>query len=93
MKVDKYQINTMFAERTGNKIDLYGSYLERNNGSLIVIRSTKNNSALAQYIYGKNYSNDSILEKLKTNPTHNFIGRLFGPISMPINMEKVSFVD
>jgi len=93
MKVNGYVINTMFVERSEAGIDLYGAYLERNNGPLVVVRSTKNMQDLAPQLYGPEYTNDRFIEKLKNRPTHNFIGNLSGPISMPIDMSTVSFVD
>ena len=93
MIVNGYVINTMFVERTKTGINLYGAYLEKNNGTIVVIRSTKNMQNLAPHLYGSAYTNDRFIEKLKYRPTHNFIGNLSGPISMPIDMRTVSFVD
>ena len=44
-------------------------------------------------INGETYSNERFIDKLKDRPTHNFIGRIVGPLSMPISMDRVTFVD
>lgn len=85
------KINTMYAEHTSDGINLYGSNYESQH--LTVFRSTKNQEGLAVQIYGEGHSNEKIVEQLKERPSHNFIGWLSGPISMPISMEKVTFVD
>ena len=92
MTVDGIEINTMFVERTEKGIDLYGSHFDQKEQRLVVVRSTKNMEDLAQQVYGEPYTNARFVEKLKDRPTHNFIGRLSGPLSMPISMKKVSFV-
>lgn len=87
------KVNSIFVERNETGINLYGAYLKENCGPLVVVRSTKNNPKLAQQLYGDEYTNDRFIEKLKDRPTHNFIGYVGGPVSMPMDMSKVSFVD
>ena len=94
MTVSGIKINTMFVERTKEgEIILYGAHHEQQAQTLVVVRSTRNDPTLVKRIYGEPYSNERFVEKLKDRPTHNFIGRLSGPISMPISMDKVTFVD
>lgn len=94
MTVNGIKINTMFVERTEEgEIILYGSHHEQQEQTLIVVRSTKNDPTLAKSIFGETYSNERFIDKLKDRPTHNFIGRIVGPLSMPISMDRVTFVD
>ena len=95
MTINGIKLNTMFVERNDNGVitALYGSYFDQQQQTLVVVRSTKDMSNLAQQIYGDQYTNNGFIEKLKDRPYHNFIGQLSGPISMPISMEKVHFVD
>ena len=94
MTVNGYELNTMFVERDDEgRITLFGSYLAENNGSLLVVRSTKNMPELATKIFGTAYTNEGFIEKLKERPTHNFIGNLSGPISMPISEDKIWYID
>ena len=95
MKVNgSVTINSMFVERgeSGN-ITLYGSYYDKNRGLLVVFRSTKNMERIPQELYGKEYNHEHIIKKLNERPTHNFIGNLSGPISMPFDTGKVIFID
>lgn len=93
MVINGYVINTMFVERANTGINLYGASLDHNTGRLMVVRSTKNMENLAEQLYGPKYSNTRFVEKLKDRPTHNFIGKLSGPISMPFEKSKICFVD
>ena len=94
MTVHGIKLNTMFVERTEEgEINLYGSHFDQQAQTLMVVCSTKNDSNLAKNIYGEEYSNEKFVEKLKDRPYHNFIGRIAGPVSMPISMNRVTFVD
>ena len=87
-------INSMFVERNHlNEITLYGAYYEKKQGLLLVFRSTKNMENLSQELYGKEYSKERIVKKLCKQPSHNFIGKLSVPISMPFDTGKVIFID
>lgn len=85
--------NTMFIERIGDEINLYGSYTEGINTPIYVLRSTKNQQDIGVGIFGPKYTNEYLIEKLKERPTHNFIGWLGGPLTMPTAMDNVFFVD
>lgn len=94
MEINGYVINTIFVDREGGEINLYGACYDRNAATLVtVVRSTKNLSNLAQNIFGEAYTNKRCIENLRDRPTHNFIGFLGGPLSMPIDMKKVCFVE
>ena len=93
MKINGFEVNTMFVERNEGDIDLFGSFYDNKLHVLTVFRSTKNMSNLAHDIYGGHYTNELFIKKLKDRPYHNFVGQLCGPLSMPISMEKVKFVD
>ena len=93
MKYNGYDINTMYVEREGDTINLYGSHFDQETKNIVVVRSTKNMSNLAQQVFGDQYTNERFIAKLKDRSTHNFIGWLAGPLSMPTSMDAVSFVD
>lgn len=94
MKINDYVINTIFVDREGGEINLYGACYDRNAPTLVtVVLSTKNRSDLAQNVFGEKYTNERCIEKLRDRPTHNFIGYLSGPLSMYVNMADVCFVN
>ena len=92
MEINGLEVNTMYVEHVGDgTINLYGSHYDVTNG-LKVFRSTKNQE-LAGEIYNGDFTNERFIKQLKSRPTHNFIWYLSGPISMPIDMARVTFVD
>ena len=92
MEFESRKINCMFVQHTVAGIDLYGAFSERDDGPVVVYKSTKNQEEVPQQLYGEKYTNEYLREKLKTRKSHNFIGYISGPISMPIDEKKVIFM-
>ena len=93
MEIKGIKVNTMFVERMGEEIVLYGSHFDQKRQHLTVFQSTKNIGSLGEQIFGEGYTNEYLREKLGERPRHNFIGRVSKPISSPISMKRVTFVD
>lgn len=87
------KINCVYVERTEDgKLNIYGAIATMGVLTIEVVLSTKNQPALMVECWGEKYTTRYIREKMKTRPTHNFIGYLSGPLSYPVNEKRFKFV-
>ena len=84
-------INSMYVTRDPDgTINLFGAH-HIDSRNIIVLLETKNVSGIGQKLYGEKYTDEYLIEHMKKNPTHSFIGRIYGPLSFPCPDEYVTF--